>query len=73
MAVISYAHAVVSHRLRSLLSTAERDRGDNPVPTAVIIVGLAILAGVVVAWAVGVADGFMANEGSIPNYTGGEG
>lgn len=28
-----------------------RDRGDGPVPTAIIIAGLAILATVVVTWA----------------------
>ncbi|MDG4827836.1 hypothetical protein O7627_00790 [Solwaraspora sp. WMMD1047] len=31
-------------RLTELRVTAERDRGDSPVPTAVIIAGLAIIA-----------------------------
>lgn len=52
---IAAALAVLLHRLR-----AESDRGDSPVPTSIIIAGLAILAVAVVAWAVARANGFMA-------------
>jgi hypothetical protein len=49
--------AAVAARLHRM--TVERDRGDNPVPTAIIIAGLAILAAAVVGWAVARANGFM--------------
>ena len=61
MAVIAYLHAELLHRLDRLRRPEERDRGDNPVPTAVIIVGLAILAAGVMAWAYNAAGGFMDN------------
>ena len=51
---IAAAVAARFHRM-----AAERDRGDNPVPTAIIIAGLAILAAAVVGWAVARANGFM--------------
>jgi hypothetical protein len=47
-------------RLHELNSRKEADRGDNPVPTSIIIAGLAILAAAVVAWAVARANGYMA-------------
>jgi hypothetical protein len=46
-------------RLHELTRRDQRDRGDNPVPTSIIIAGLAILAAAVVAWAVAKANGFM--------------
>lgn len=52
---IAAAVAARIHEIR-----AENDRGDNPVPTAIIIAGLAILAAAVVGWAVARANGFMA-------------
>jgi hypothetical protein len=45
--------------LSQLRTDGEDDRGDNPVPTSIIIAGLAILAAAVVAWAVAKANGFM--------------
>ncbi|GAA1026189.1 hypothetical protein GCM10009557_03010 [Virgisporangium ochraceum] len=48
------AMAARLHRIR-----IESDRGDNPVPTAIIIAGLALLAAAVVGWAVARANGFM--------------
>jgi hypothetical protein len=65
MALIAYVHASVLQRLRELRSSAESDRGDNPVPTAVIIVGLALLAGVVVVWAMDTAQDFMDQSDNI--------
>jgi hypothetical protein len=63
--VLAYLQVHLLHRLDELRRPAERDRGDNPVPTAVIIVGLAILAAAVMTWAYNTADGFMDN--AIPN------
>jgi hypothetical protein len=51
--------AALAVRLHELTSREERDRGDNPVPTSIIIAGLAILAAAVVAWAVVKATGYM--------------
>lgn len=61
MSVLAYLHVVVTERLRALRSS---DRGDSPVPTAIIIAGLAVLAAAVVAWAVATANGFMAKAPS---------
>jgi hypothetical protein len=61
VAVIAYLHVHLLHRLDQLRRAEERDRGDNPVPTAVIIVGLAILAAGVMTWAYNTAGGFMDN------------
>jgi hypothetical protein len=36
-----------------------RDRGDSPVPTAIIIAGLALIAIGVLAWLVSYVSGFM--------------
>ncbi|MEO3745167.1 hypothetical protein [Plantactinospora sp. B5E13] len=44
MSVISYLHTALVIRLNELRRGAERDRGDSPVPTAVIIIGLAAAA-----------------------------
>ena len=37
-----------TERLRQLGEASQRDRGDSPVPSAVIIVGLVLVAGVVI-------------------------
>ncbi|MEV4623032.1 hypothetical protein AB0J74_30500 [Asanoa sp. NPDC049573] len=65
MAYLAYLHAVATQRLRMLTSGGEGDRGDNPVPTAIIIVGLALLAGIVVGWALTTANTFMDQSGDI--------
>jgi hypothetical protein len=75
MAYLAYLHAVALQRLRTTLRGGEGDRGDNPVPTAIIIVGLALMAGLVVAWAMTTAQGFMDQSGDIAEIGdgGGEG
>ena len=45
--------------LRMQELTRERDRGDGPVPTSIIIAGLAVLAAAVVAWATTKANNAM--------------
>lgn len=60
MSVLTYLHIVLTEQLRQLTAPQRRDRGDSPVPTAIIIAGLAVLAAAVVAWAVSTANGFMA-------------
>ncbi|WP_329105198.1 hypothetical protein OG792_31925 [Micromonospora sp. NBC_01699] len=47
--MVNYVYAYVSNRLAEL--RGEADRGDGPVPTAVIIVGLAILAAALIVTA----------------------
>jgi hypothetical protein len=51
--------AVLTSRWQQIKDRTERDRGDSPVTTALIIAGLVLLAAVVVTWAVGLADEFM--------------
>jgi hypothetical protein len=50
-------------RLVRLRAATERDRGDSPVPTAIIIAGLAAAAGAVVLAASGLVDQFMGSIG----------
>lgn len=45
--------------LRARELTRDRDRGDGPVPTSIIIAGLAVLAAAVVAWATTKANNAM--------------
>ncbi|GAA4463744.1 hypothetical protein [Phytohabitans houttuyneae] len=53
-------------RIALLRGPGERDRGDSPVPTAIIIAGLAAAAGAVVLAASGLVDSFMGSIGSTP-------
>jgi hypothetical protein len=55
--MVLYAYAYVSNRLAELRKHA--DRGDGPVPTAVIIVGLAILAFTLIGLATTMVEGWM--------------
>lgn len=48
-------------RLRRLLASPDADRGDSPVPSAVIIAGLVILALVIVGWIYFLGEDFMDN------------
>ena len=73
MVYLAYLYTVATQRLRTLTRGGEGDRGDNPVPTAIIIVGLALMAGIVVAWAMTTADGFMDQSGDIAEMPGGDG
>ena len=59
MQVVHQVAAMLTAWLSQLRTDGEDDRGDNPVPTSIIIAGLAILAAAVVAWAVAKANGFM--------------
>ena len=58
--------AALTVRLHELTSQVNADRGDNPVPTSIIIAGLAILAAAVVLWAGARAQGFMATAPAAP-------
>ncbi|SNT44829.1 hypothetical protein SAMN05421812_106157 [Asanoa hainanensis] len=73
MAYLAYLHMAALQRLRTVLRGGEGDRGDNPVPTAIIIVGLALMAGIVVAWALTTANTFMDQSGDIQQIDGGGG
>jgi hypothetical protein len=44
MTLINYLHTNLVLRLAELRRPGERDRGDSPVPTAVIIFGLVVAA-----------------------------
>lgn len=52
-------HAALSAGLRRLRRDPVPDRGDSPVPTAIIIAGLALIAIGVLAWLVTYVSGFM--------------
>ncbi|MGC4865629.1 hypothetical protein ACLQ3B_09360 [Micromonospora sp. DT53] len=64
MSVFSYLHVVVTTRLAELRRDGER--GDSPVPTAVIIAGLVAVAMAVTALALTKADNWMSK---IPDHT----
>ncbi|MEV6691094.1 hypothetical protein AB0M35_06435 [Micromonospora sp. NPDC051196] len=55
MSLITYLHATLRARLAELTG----DRGDSPVPTAVIIFGLVTVALAVTAAALTAANGWM--------------
>ncbi|MDG4774164.1 hypothetical protein [Solwaraspora sp. WMMD792] len=59
MQIFTRLYLAVADRIGELRGAAERDRGDSPVPTAVIIVGLALVAIAVLAWASNLAFDFM--------------
>ncbi|MBO4208229.1 hypothetical protein [Micromonospora echinofusca] len=59
MSFVSYLHIMLVDRLAELRRDDDPERGDGPVPTAIIIAGLAVLAAAVVAWALGIVDDFM--------------
>ncbi|MFI7578718.1 hypothetical protein [Micromonospora sp. NPDC049497] len=59
MSVINYVHATLAARLAELRRDGER--GDSPVPTAVIIFGLVAVAMAVTAAALGAANDWMDN------------
>ncbi|MDG9672433.1 hypothetical protein [Micromonospora sp. DH14] len=64
MSIISYLHVVLTTRLAELRRDGER--GDSPVPTAVIIAGLVAVAMAVTALALTKANNWMEK---IPDYT----
>ncbi|MFG1657679.1 hypothetical protein ACGFIY_14220 [Micromonospora chersina] len=64
MHLYAYLHAAVSSRLTELRRDTER--GDSPVPTAVIIFGLVAVAMAVTALALTKANDWM---NAIPNHT----
>ncbi|MEU5903716.1 hypothetical protein [Micromonospora sp. NPDC047527] len=57
MSIVSYLHVVVTTRLAELRRDGER--GDSPVPTAVIIFGLVFIATVVTGLALARANDWM--------------
>ncbi|MFY1688652.1 hypothetical protein [Plantactinospora sp. WMMB782] len=44
MSIVNYLHIALAVRIAELRRTGEGDRGDSPVPTAVIIFGLVAAA-----------------------------
>jgi hypothetical protein len=52
-------HAALATVLRRFAGPPSPDRGDSPVPSAIIIAGLAIIAIGVLAWLVTYVGGFM--------------
>lgn len=67
MALLLNAYVAVSTRLARLNRPENRDRGDGPVPTVIIIAGMAVLAVAVLTWAYAKADTFMDHStGTVP-------
>ncbi|MFC4109700.1 hypothetical protein ACFOX0_27675 [Micromonospora zhanjiangensis] len=60
MALLSYLYASALRRIDELRRTDPADRGDSPVPTAIIIAGLAVLAAGILAVAATAIDGWTA-------------
>jgi hypothetical protein len=56
-----------AERLRRLAAWSRRDRGDSPVPSAVIIVGLVLVAGIVIVALGTLVRGYLAQApASVP-------
>ncbi|MEV4117631.1 hypothetical protein [Micromonospora sp. NPDC049645] len=64
MSILSYLHVALTTRLAELRRDGER--GDSPVPTAVIIAGLVAVAMAVTALALAKANNWM---NGIPDHT----
>ncbi|WP_410810410.1 hypothetical protein [Micromonospora sp. 067-2] len=64
MSILSYLHVVMTTRLAELRRDGER--GDSPVPTAVIIFGLVFIATIVTGLALAKANNWMK---AIPDHT----
>ncbi|MGA4732260.1 hypothetical protein ACWEOS_04580 [Micromonospora taraxaci] len=67
MSILSYLHVALTTRLAELRRDGER--GDSPVPTAVIIFGLVFVATVVTGVALSKANNWMDNIPSFKNPT----
>lgn len=67
MSIISYLHVALTTRLAELRRDGER--GDSPVPTAVIIFGLVFVATVVTGIALSKAENWMDNIPGFSNPT----
>jgi hypothetical protein len=57
--LMQYLAATMAARWHQLSTQDDAERGDSPVPTVIIIAGLAILAAAVVFWATTKANDFM--------------
>ncbi|MEH1012482.1 hypothetical protein V6U90_05070 [Micromonospora sp. CPCC 206060] len=66
MPVVSYLHIMLVNRLAELRRDDDPERGDGPVPTAIIIAGLAVLAVGVITWALGLVNDFMDTDIDTP-------
>lgn len=58
----------VAERLRSLATPAHRDRGDSPIPSAVIMIGLAVIAAGMLVLLAGLVRGYIGNAPTIPAF-----
>jgi hypothetical protein len=59
MQLLNLAYVAVAVRLRLLLDRSTADRGDNPVPTAFIVVGMVVIAVAVLAGLLGLANRYL--------------
>ena len=59
MRLLNLAYASVAARLRTMLDRSEADRGDSPVPTAFIVVGMVVIAVAVLAGLLGLANNYL--------------
>jgi len=60
MRIVHQAYAAVAVRLRLMLDRSEADRGDSPVPTAFIVVGMVVIAVAVLAGLLALANQYLA-------------
>lgn len=59
MRIVNRAHATIATRLRLLLERSELDRGDSPVPTAFIVVGMVVIAVAVLGGLLALANNYL--------------
>ena len=52
-------HAAVAIRLRLILDRSQADRGDSPVPTAFIVVGMVVIAVAVLGGLLALANNYL--------------
>jgi hypothetical protein len=57
--LLNLAYVAVAVRLRLLLDRSSADRGDSPVPTAFIVVGMVVIAVAVLAGLLQLAENYL--------------
>lgn len=72
MKPILYLHTAIAARWAELRSADERDRGDSPVPTAVIVLGMVVIAMAVTTFVFARTQGWLDGIPEMEEPTNGE-
>lgn len=71
MALLITAYVAVADRVARLNRPENRDRGEGPVSTVIIVAGLALLAIAIMTWAYNLVQEYMVDPGTSPQFPAG--